>query len=66
MTTIRAFFLQVRALFSNFRKRARETSPPSPLVTRLGPLLFILFLYDLVEEVDNTPYVCFENVDVTL
>ena len=42
----------------------------------LGPLLFNLFLYDLfllVEEVnimsyadDNTPYVCSENIDVTL
>ena len=27
MTTIRAFFLQIRALFSNFPKRARQTSP---------------------------------------
>ena len=27
MTTIKAFFPQIRALFSNFRKRARETSP---------------------------------------
>ena len=35
MTTIRAFFLHIRALFSNFRKRARETSPLPPLVTRL-------------------------------
>ena len=35
MTTIRAFFLQIRALFSNFRERAVETSPLSPLVTRL-------------------------------
>ena len=36
MTTFRAFFLQIRALFSNFRKRAGETSPPSPpLVKRL-------------------------------
>ena len=33
MTIIREFFLQIRALFSNFQKRARETSPP--LVTRL-------------------------------
>ena len=30
MTTIRAFFLQVKPLFSNFRKRAGETSPPLP------------------------------------
>ena len=30
MTTIRAFFLQIRALFSNFRKKAGETSPPAP------------------------------------
>ena len=37
MTTIRAFFLQIRAIFSNFRKRAAETSPPaSPPVTRLN------------------------------
>ena len=37
MTTIRAFFLQIRALFSNFRKRAGETfppPPPSPLLLR--------------------------------
>ena len=27
MITIRAFFLQIRALFPNFRKRAWETSP---------------------------------------
>ena len=30
MTTIRAFFLQIRALFSNFQKRAGEASLPSP------------------------------------
>ena len=31
MTTIRAFFLEIRALFSTFRKRAGETSPlPRP------------------------------------
>ena len=37
MTTIRAVFLQIRALFSNFQKRAVETSPPphSLLVMRL-------------------------------
>ena len=29
-----AFFLQIRALFFNFRKRAGETSPPSPLQLR--------------------------------
>ena len=29
MTTIRTFFLQIRALFSNFQKRAGETSPSS-------------------------------------
>ena len=27
MTTIRAFFLEIRALFSNFQKRAGETPP---------------------------------------
>ena len=30
MTTIRAFFLQLGRFFSNFRKRARKTSPPPP------------------------------------
>ena len=36
MTTIRSFFPQIRALFSNFWKRAGETSSYSlPLVTRL-------------------------------
>ena len=30
MTTSRAFFLQIRILFSNFQKRAGETSPPPP------------------------------------
>ena len=37
MTIIRAFFLQIRVIFSNFQKRAGETSPPlpPPLVTRL-------------------------------
>ena len=34
MTTIRAFFLQIRALFSNFKKRAGETSTPSYLQLR--------------------------------
>ena len=29
MTTLRAFFLQIRKLFSNFQKRAEETSTPS-------------------------------------
>ena len=35
MTTIRAFFLQIRALFSNFQKRAGEISPAP-----LPPLVF--------------------------
>ena len=35
MTTIRAFFLQIRALFSSFQKKVGETSPHPPLVTRL-------------------------------
>ena len=35
MTTIREFFPQIRALFSNFWKRTGETSPLPPLVTRL-------------------------------
>ena len=30
MTTIRAFFLQIRALFSIFKEREGETSPPPP------------------------------------
>ena len=35
MTTIRAFPpKKIRALFSNFQKRARETAPPSPLQLR--------------------------------
>ena len=34
ITTIRAFFLQIRALFSSFRNRAGETSPPHPLQLR--------------------------------
>ena len=34
ITTIRAFFLQIRTLFlfSNFCKRARETPPPLPSI----------------------------------
>ena len=37
MTTIRTYFLQTRALFSNFRKRVGETSILSRLlVTRLS------------------------------
>ena len=37
MATIRAFFPQIRVLFSNLRKRAGETYPPSPpLVTHLN------------------------------
>ena len=38
MTTIREFFPQIRALFSNFWKRTGETSPLPPLVTRLNIL----------------------------
>ena len=30
MTTIMVFFLQIRAVLSNFRKRAGETSHPTP------------------------------------
>ena len=42
MITIRVFFLQIRELFSNFRKRAGETSsPPPPLVTRLDWMLVL-------------------------
>ena len=37
ITTIRAFFLQIRALFPNFRKRAGETSSPSPPPTSYAP-----------------------------
>ena len=40
MTTIRAFFPQIRALFSNFRKRAGETFPPSP--SSQAPVIRIL------------------------
>ena len=40
MTVIRAFFPKIRALFSKFRKRAGETSPLSPLVTRMSEVLF--------------------------
>ena len=47
MTTIRAFFLQIRTLFSNFRKRAGETRPRPPLptlVTRLHlSLYYVVF-----------------------
>ena len=47
MTTIRAFFLQIRTLFSNFRKKAGETSLPTPLptlVTRLHlSLYYVVF-----------------------
>ena len=35
MDTIRAFFSKIRTLFSNFWKRAGETSTLPPLVTRL-------------------------------
>ena len=35
MTAITAFFLQIRAIFSNFRERAGETSLLHPLVTPL-------------------------------
>ena len=35
MTTIKAFFSKVGALFSDFRKRAGCTLPPSSLVTHL-------------------------------
>ena len=38
MTTTTPIFLQIRALFSYFRKEAVETSPPPPLVTRLPSL----------------------------
>ena len=43
ITTIRAFFIQIRALLPNFRKRAGETSPPSrpPLVTLLKLVAFL-------------------------
>ena len=42
-TTIRAFFLQIRALFSNFRKRAGETSPPPHLQLRAWMYLILFF-----------------------
>ena len=51
MTTIRAVFLQIRALFSNFQKRAVETSPPSPSSSSYAPahsaVSQTLFLYQL-------------------
>ena len=43
ITTIRAFFLQIRALYSNFRKKVGETSSltltPHLAATRLKELL---------------------------
>ena len=42
----RYFFLQIGALFSNFWKRAGETSSPShPLVTRLGLIILCFLIY---------------------
>ena len=42
MITIRVFFLQIRELFSNFRKRGRGDLPPlPPLVTRLDWMLVL-------------------------
>ena len=45
MTTIRAFFLQIRVLFPNFRKRAGETSPYSLLQLRVFFKIDFLQLY---------------------
>ena len=36
MNLIRAFLPKIKTLFFKFWKRAGETSPPSPLVTRLA------------------------------
>ena len=52
MTTIRAFFLQIRALFSDFRKREGETSlppPHPPLVTRVTVLIQKFLVQILIE-----------------
>ena len=38
VTTIRAFFLQIRALISNFHKRAGETPPPPPSPSSNAPV----------------------------
>ena len=44
MTKRKVFFIQIRALFCNFQKRAGETSPPlPPLVT----LLYMILQYDI-------------------
>ena len=41
MTAIKAFFPKIRALFSNFRKRAGKISSPLlPLVRRLSKKVF--------------------------
>ena len=46
MTTIRAFFLQIRALFSNFQNRAGETSSP-PLTSSYAPVNLMTVFTDL-------------------
>ena len=57
MTTIRAFFLQIRALFPNIRKRAGETSSPSPpLITRLRESCHISEIELFVETVNGFKY----------
>ena len=44
MTTIRAFFLQIGALFSNFEKRAGENSPPPPPPSSYVPGLLLTMI----------------------
>ena len=45
MDKIRAFFSKIRALFSNFWKRAGETSPPPPPSSYASDLLFYWTLF---------------------
>ena len=66
MTTIRAFFLQIRALFSGFRKRVGETSTPlPPLVTCLHRKTLVLDVQKkgyLVELILTLILLCFLKV----
>ena len=64
MTTVWAFFLQIRALFPNFWNRAGDTSPPPPSSYAPGKVIFHCFISGIRDYFIRKLSICFFNRDL--
>ena len=64
MTTVRAFFLQIRALFPNFWNRAGDTSPPPHSSYAPGKVIFHCFISGIRDYFIRKLSICFFNRDL--